>query len=254
MPTVTRHNGAVEYISNAIKSFRLATNASLSLRKLLIFDMDEPPVGTSATWLQTVFHPSFWRVGAALPDWIEVLTRDGDVIHPGKETLGDSWERVLWRSKEARDYAEVLRRCAARAQGEYVLIVQDDVLFRREVGAVAEWCARWMVDTVVEERGRRRVRRVCAGSLFDIAGGMRGVDGHLLHTSNMVARVWKTQRAQGVAKYLESNFEEMPVDWLADRLCKSQRRRTVVMEPNPVRHRGAVSSFEGNRDRNGLLT
>lgn len=247
IPTVTRAEGSIEYISNTVKSFRLATN-NTSLHKLLVFDMDHPP-SENPIWLNSVFPD--WKPTHNLPSWLEVIHRESPVVPPQKATLGDSWGRVVWRSKEARDYAEVLRRCAAQAEGRFIMLVQDDVLFHPEIAQVPQWAEKWFRDDVVVSAGRTKVRRVCSASLFDAFGG---VDGAELSASNMVARVWEVARVEAAVKYLERNFEEMPVDWLVDRLCKSQRRRTLVMWPNPVRHRGKVSSFEGNVDREGMVT
>lgn len=255
MPTVQRRAGAVEYVSNAVKSWRLATNSSTVMRRLVVFDMNVPiQVGRLPSWVDAVFGRRGRR--RKLPSWLTVLTREsGDMTAPRQFLHGDSEERVKWRSKEALDYAEVLRRCAGLTDAAYVIVVQDDVLFTERVNEVADWCDVHMVDRMVtdEESGRRRMMRVCSVSLFDLPGTRTGVDAHSLDSSNMVARVWKKDRVPAMVKYFVSNFDEAPVDWLADRTCRSQRRKTLVMEPNPVRHRGRVSSFEQN-DRDGLLT
>ena len=255
MPTVARRAGKVEYVSNAVKSWRLATWNSTTVRRLVVFDMNVPVGdGKLPTWLNAVFGRGIGR--KELPSWLTLLTRESeDLTAPRKLLHGDSEERVKWRSKEALDYAEVLRRCAGLAQVAYVIIVQDDVLFTERVNEVVSWCDANMVDEIVtdEETGRRRMRRVCSVSLFDLPGTKTGVDAHSLDASNMVARVWKMDRVSAMVKYFVANFDEAPVDWLAGRICKSQRRKTLVMEPNPIRHRGKVSSFEQN-DRDGLLT
>lgn len=254
MPTVTRRSGNVEYVSNAVKSWRLATNRSSVLRRLAVFDMDVPISSAPPAWLNAVFD-EFVRQGET-PSWLTLLKRESDELEaPRKHTYGDSEERVRWRSKEALDYAEVLRRCAELTEGEYVIVVQDDVLFTERITEVVDWCERHMVDKVVtdEKTGRRRMKRVCSVSLFDLPGTKSGVDAHEIDASNMVGRVWKTDRIPAMEKYFQKNFDDAPVDWLADRICKSQRRKTLVMDPNPVRHRGKVSSFDQN-NREGLLT
>lgn len=254
MPTVTRRSGRVEYVSNAVKSWRLATNRSLDLRRLAVFDMDVPVSSASPAWLSAVFGEGVKR--GETPSWLTLLKRESNELEaPRKLTYGDSEERVRWRSKEALDYTEVLRRCAELTEGEYVIVVQDDVLFTKRVTEVVHWCERHMVDEIVtdEKTGRRRMKRVCSVSLFDLPGAKSGVDGHEIDASNMVARVWKVERVPAMEKYFQTNFDEAPVDWLADRICKSQRRKTLVMDPNPVRHRGKVSSFDRN-NREGLLT
>lgn len=281
MPTVSR--GGVEYVSNAVKSWRLATNGSTSVRRLLVFDMDSDATNAHNAsvkdWVQQLFER---RVAsyAELPSWLQVQTRPANVSvrPPRKDTLGDSPERVRWRSKEAQDYAHVLRQCvaAAPAGARHVLIVQDDVLFRTSVADVAAWASRMLVqrDYTDEEVARHRqqvdarlpyvarrgrVQRICSGSLFDIVPSNHshpGADtgpGHMLFASNMVARVWDIAYVAKITRYIDANYDEKPVDWLIDEMCRTSRRITLVMEPNPVRHRGAVSSFTQNK-REGLLT
>lgn len=246
MPTVSRPNN-VEYVSNAAKSFRLATNNSATLGHLVVFLMDNPITKASTRWLRRVTR------SAKQPPWLHVLQREGDVRAPQKQTLGDTLERVQWRSKEVLDYAQVLRRCAHMATGEYILIAQDDVLFTPEINNVLDWANRVLVDGVREVDGRRKMVRVCSGSLFDLPGTRTGEDGHVLDSSNMVARLWRVDAVERVVQYLEERYDEAPVDWLVDGMCKGRRRLTLVMEPNPVKHRGKVSSFAGNQ-RDGMLT
>ncbi|PXF45493.1 hypothetical protein BWQ96_04791 [Gracilariopsis chorda] len=249
MPTVTRmrEGRQVEYVSNAVKSWRLATNASLDLRQLTVFDMDKHPTA-EPSWLQKVFQPGFKE----LPTWLRLEVRDGKITPPRKFTLGDDEQRVHWRSKEALDYAEVLQRCAEGTDVDYIIIVQDDVLFRSEMQHVLHWCDEHLEDAfVTNANGRLKAVRKCSASLFDLTNEKE--DGHELRSSNMVARVWKRETVESMVRYFRANFDEAPVDWLADRRCKNQRRRTVVMEPNPVRHRGSVSSFAANA-REGTIT
>lgn len=249
MPTVTRTRDGrhVEYVSNAVKSWRLATNGSLDLRQLTVFDMDEHPTA-EPLWLRKVFQSGF----RDLPTWLKLEVRVGQLVQPRKLTLGDDEKRVHWRSKEAMDYSEVLERCAEGTDVEYIIIVQDDVLFRLEMRHVLHWCDEHLQDTfVTNANGRPKLVRKCSASLFDLTG--REQDAHELRSSNMVARVWRRDMVGSMVRYFRANFDEAPVDWLADRRCKKQRRRTVVMEPNPVRHRGSVSSFAANK-RGGTIT
>lgn len=277
MPTVSR--GAIEYISNAVKSWRLATNGSTSIRRLVIFDMDVDTTTSNnqqqPKWLQRVFTSS--SKSLQIPSWLEIRRRNDEsesfalLKSARRLTLGDSESRVAWRSKEAQDYANVLQRCTELSPlSSHVLIVQDDVLFTNNLKNTIRWAKSTLRehDYTAEElekhklAGKRegRVLRICGGSLFDIskpkqAGGEEEEkgDGHKLNSSNMVARVWQMSFVNRVVKYIERNFDEKPVDWLVDDLCHTSRRKTLVMEPNAVRHRGAVSSFPENK-RGGLLT
>lgn len=246
MPTVSRPNN-IEYVSNAVKSFRLATNNSATLGHLVVFLMDHPTTKASTRWLRRVTR------SVKHPLWLHVLQREGDVRAPQKQTLGDTLDRVQWRSKEVLDYAQVLRRCARMATGEYILIVQDDVLFTPEINTVLDWANRVLVDGVREVDGRRKRVRICSGSLFDLPGAKTREDGHVLDSSNMVARLWRADAVEKIVHYLEDRYDEAPIDWLVDEMCKRRRRLTLVMEPNPIRHRGKVSSFAGNQ-REGMLT
>lgn len=262
MPTV--HRRGVEYVSNAVKSWRVATKSAPALHRLVVFDMRDPRSTRPpfwhphARWQHRVLSapfPSSLRRDPPSPSWLSVLRRDAPLRMPRKLTLGDSAARVAWRAKEAQDYAHVLERCAALATGEFFLVVQDDVLFTRGISASREWAAVHLREVPPHSGGG--VRRACSGSLFDLAQatstGTRPLDGHALQASNLVARVWRKSDVPRVARYLAENFDEAPVDWLVDRLCKRRRWLTPVMEPNPVRHRGSVSSFAENK-RQGTLT
>lgn len=242
MPTVSRRGA--EYVSNAVKSWRLATNASTTMRRLIVFEMDYPISKRMPSWRGRVFRKNVKPGTMASPSWLAVMQRQGTPPETQKLTLGDSVARVQWRSKEAADYGEVLTRCAAEAKGRYVMIVQDDVLFTSAIDSVVSWFDRQIVRLSSIPNGTRR-KRMCSVSLFDLSE-KDAVDGHEIRSSNMVARVWETERAHRVARFLQSNFDEAPVDWLADRMCRGGRRVTLVMEPNVVRHRGAVSSFSEN--------
>ena len=259
MPTVGRVGA--EYVSNAVKSWRLATNGSHEMRRLIVFDVEANNLSTGQ-WTQKIFQMNnAMHQGSVppLPSWLEIHQREGHVRQPRKQTLGDSLSRVNWRSKEAQDYAQVLRRCAnmMSVSGEFVLIVQDDVLFTAGVQALVRWARETLRERefVDERTGRRRVQRICSGSLFDIVtdDGQQIRDGHIQQSSNMVARVWHPSFVQRVIRYIERNYDEKPVDWLVDDMCRTGRRVTLVMHPNVVRHRGAVSSFSENK-REGLLT
>lgn len=252
MPTVPRKN--VEYVSNAVKSWRLATNTSDTLRRLVVLDMNVPSTkwkDKRPEWLGRVFEND----DVPVPSWLVMLQREGAPQAARKSTLGDSPSRIAWRSKEAQDYAQTLTRCAELAKGRYVLIVQDDVLFTNALANVVQWADNAFVQReYTDSRGRTSVRRVCSLSLFDVASEENhGKDLHTLDSSNMVARIWRTEDVERVANYIFRRFDEAPVDWLIDDLCKLRRRVTLVKEPNAVRHRGAVSSFSENI-REGLLT
>lgn len=253
MPTVTREN--VEYVSNAVKSWRLATNSSIGLGRLVVINMDVPSSeirkNEHPEWLEAVFG----NKDVSLPSWLITLEREGAPQTARKVTLGDSLSRIAWRSKEAQDYAQVLSRCAKYAQGQYVLIVQDDVLFTSALKDVVQWAdSAFVRHEYTDSRGYNKVRRVCSLSLFDVPKKENyGKDLHTLDSSNMVARIWRTEDVERVVSYISRRFDDAPVDWLVDDMCKIRRRVTLVKEPNPVRHRGAISSFAGN-DRRGLLT
>lgn len=253
MPTV-RRSIPTNYLSNAIKSWRLATNHSSILRTLVIFNMDpiHPHYNLESQFLQDLFinSPSS---RSKLPSWLRLYQRQTPLRSPRKLTLQDSAARVAWRSKEALDYAEVLQRCASLASSDmqYIIIVQDDILFRPSIRNVIHWSHQHIRPQVDKhDPQRHRLRRVCGASLFDLPPNNpnRLPDAHVLQTSNMVARVWPINYVTALHKYILHNFDEAPVDWLADRKCSGQKRSVLVMEPQPVRHRGAVSSFaENNR-------
>lgn len=253
IPTVSRGN--VEYVSNTVKSWRVATNQSTVMRRLVVIKMDPLHSNDKSVkrfeWLRQVFG----KKTDGIPPWLILLEREGSPQRARKSTLGDSPARIAWRSKEAQDYAQTLSRCASLATGRYILIVQDDVLFTSELIRVVEWADAAFVDRkFIDSEGHTRIQRVCSLSLFDITSGdSQTMDSHQLQSSNMVARIWRVEDAERVARYIDRRFDEAPVDWLVDDMCRKRRQVTLVREPNPVRHRGLVSSYADN-DRKGLLT
>ncbi len=248
MPTVTRSDGEVEYVSNAAKSWYLAHNGVPP--PLYVYDMDADT------------QPTRWRsrVGASQTTWLKQLRLDLPSVTPQRYTLNDSVTRVKWRSKEALDYSGVLRDCARIARlsptttdDTVILVVQDDVLFRREITTSREWAANALADSGrsrVNRAGREVPVRTCSASLFDLGDG---VGDEPQGISNLVARYWRVGEADAFADYIERHFEDAPVDWLADRWCRRRRATVPVLRPNPVRHRGRVSSFIENK-REELLT
>lgn len=249
MPTVTRGNGSVEYVSNAAKSWWLAHAGNPP--PLRVYEMDAGPEGpTAPSWLSSVGSRGPPETG-----WLRTRRLTAQARSPRRLTHGDSAERVAWRSKEAQDYASVLRHCvaaAALAGDSEVLVVQDDVLFTPAFPKATEWARGVLVDgarTRVNAQGVRRPERVCSASLFDITG--KGTE--KLTSSNLVARVWRIEEALRVADYVENRFDHAPVDWLTDHWCRKHHGIVAVLRPNPVRHRGQVSSFSGN-EREGTLT
>lgn len=246
MPTVARAGGA-EYVSNAVKSWALA--APRAAPRLAVFEMDADAAVRAA-------HRSAWmsKVGVAPPGLVVRERGSEEVVEPVRRTHGDDEARVRWRSKEALDYAEVLERCAEMAEGRYVAVVQDDVLFTAGFRGVVDWLD--VLHGIVGERW-------CSASLFDLptqpwqwrwfGADMRARE---LQSSNMVARVWDLsddrKAISGFVAYVRRQFDSSPVDWLAGSWCKKKRRRTWTSLPNLVRHRGMVSSFEENSRKDTL--
>lgn len=242
MPTVARANGSVEYVSNAAKSWWLAHAGDPP--PLRVFEMDAGPDGPTAP-----------EHGPPDTGWLRTRRLAGAWLVPRQQLPGVSAERIAWRSKQTQDYASVLRSCAAAATdagaGE-VLILEDDVLFRPAFASAGEWARRMLADgarTHIDKEGVRRNVRVCSVSLFDLSG--RGMQ--RLRSRDNVARVWRVGDALSVADYVENHYTHAPVDWLTDDWCRKRRAIAAVLRPNPVRHRGLVSSFRPNA-RNQTLT
>lgn len=148
---------------------------------------------------------------------------------------------MRWRSKEALDYAEVLGRCAAETHGDFVAVVQDDVLFRRSWEGVEGW--------IRELEGA--TGGWCSASLFNDEDGVEGV--RVLRGSNLVGRVWKVRDVHDVSMFIRKRFDKSPVDWLVDDWCRRKKLKSWARGRSFLRHRGRVSSFKENA-REGTLT
>jgi hypothetical protein len=262
MPTVARRDG-VEYISNAVKSWAVMSSNSRLASRIAVFGMDtDNEIATShkEAWVSRVFASPKNVPSAA---WLTLEMRaSAGTKQPRKRTHGDSDARIEWRSKEAMDYVEVLERCNELAEGRYLAIVQDDVLFTPAMADVVTTLDEIMRDnkgTTVANK-----ERWCSASLFDISrneirsGGKSWYRHRVekLETSNMVARVYARDdqtELRRFVRFVRQHFDESPIDWLADTFCRRRRSFTYVLHPNPVRHRGVVSSFADN-DRTGTVT
>jgi len=233
MPTVTRPQDA-DYVTDAVQSWYNGTKDVREFGRLILFNMDEEPL----------LHKPIQKLQATMgdqDDWLWFRARESIMRRPRKLTHGDSKERVAWRSKEALDYAEVLERCAREAvNAEYLLVVQDDVLFSPDIAQLWGW-----LSEVLEVSKKTW----CTASLFDFAPGH---DLDVIQHSNMVARVWRTADHLEFVSFVRRRFDLSPIDWLADEFCRARNKNTLVWKPNPIRHRGKISSFAGN-SREGLV-
>lgn len=262
MPTVTRANGSVEYVSNAVKSWYLVHKRSGKRRipPLVVYDMNSINSNNN-NWASKIGDPSTMEN----EPWFSIVRLNLTHVNPTRHTLGDNPQRVRWRTKEARDYAGVLRDCARRATNmyssaaseNYVLMVQDDVLFRRDAASSHLWAQRIMNDsqrTRVTYSGKTVHQKVCSASLWENAShNSDGEEEEEMKGSNLVARYWRIDDVENIAAYIERHFDDAPVDWLADRWCRKRRGVVPCKRPNPVRHRGKVSSFAENK-RDDLLS
>mmetsp|Transcript_28015 Transcript_28015/g.110137 ORF Transcript_28015/g.110137 Transcript_28015/m.110137 type:complete len:109 (-) Transcript_28015:2112-2438(-) len=104
MPTVSRPKGA-SYVDAAARTFREVTRNSPYIRRLVIFVMDLEPQKNAV--VQRLKRAS----KAHHHSWLTVL--DGErrnAQEPARREHGDPPDRIMWRSKEALDYAETLER------------------------------------------------------------------------------------------------------------------------------------------------
>lgn len=272
VPTVARPNN-IEYASNTVKSWRVATMNNSYMGRMIVFEMDVDERSRDThqkLWLSRVFNADPFSSNSS---WLEVRHRRSDFIRaPRKRTHGDSVERVSWRSKEALDYAEVLERCASLTDGDYIAIFQDDVLFAPHVDKLLDQLDAVMLtpSTAAAENQLRSSHAGndgiwCGASLFDVNEQENEVAKSSSssfyffpqRSSNMVARVYSLRDGgkfvSRLVKFIRRRFDESPVDWLVDQFCAHQGYTTYVLRPLAVRHRGAVSSLKGNK-REGLLT
>ncbi|KAJ8902120.1 hypothetical protein NDN08_006528 [Rhodosorus marinus] len=230
MPTVSRPKGA-SYVDAAARTFREVTRNSPYFRRLVIFVMDLEPQKNVV--VQRLKRASKARAHS----WLTVL--DGERRHakdPTRREHGDPPDRITWRSKEALDYAETLERCIEIAGDvSYILVVQDDVTFGQEFKDIAIWADRLH---------RRPKSRICALSLFDIS---QRVDSKPEKSSNMVAKLYKPAVAKEFVDYARSMFDHSPIDWLHRDFCAARNLQILVKYPNPIDHKGVVSTFERNK-------
>eukprot|EP00762_Andalucia_godoyi_P004420 ANDGO_08142.mRNA.1 hypothetical protein Gasu_37920 len=158
------------------------------------------------------------------------------VLKPVKKTLGDSDERIAWRSKEAQDYAFALQTCELFGSDEhqFVTIVQDDVHFSRK--------GMHSLETSLQEHAEKNGEKWLAVSLWDqhqsISFGPTRMDGAVAKTYNAVY-------APLLYEYIYARYDESPVDWQISNFAKEHDASITVRTPNPVEHMGKASSLKG---------
>mmetsp|Transcript_6891 Transcript_6891/g.20970 ORF Transcript_6891/g.20970 Transcript_6891/m.20970 type:complete len:289 (-) Transcript_6891:872-1738(-) len=234
MPTTLRPRH-VDYVTAAVRSFRQATRDHPHLRRLVVFVMDKNP--------STNYVAARLARTAKKHPWLTVLEReDRESRKPTRMLHGDPPERVQWRSKEALDYIEVLRRCTDLAKDDQLVVIfQDDVEFDPSLWSVTNWA---------DDMLRRLQKKVCVLSLSDIK---QKKDGAPERIANMVAKIYDRKTANEFVDYASDMFDHSPIDWLIMYFCKDRGQKILVRVPNPVHHKGLVSTFSRNR-RNQILT
>lgn len=70
----------------------------------------------------------------------------------------------------------------------------------------------------------------------------------------MVAKVFRRDVAHDFVTYATEMFDHSPIDWLVRYFCEDRRQKILVRCPNPVHHKGEVSSFKHNKRRTDLIT
>ncbi|KAA8494079.1 hypothetical protein FVE85_4054 [Porphyridium purpureum] len=230
IPTVARPGG-VEYLSSTLDSLAyqldLAGNKPAWLDGVTVYNMHVPAE-------EHVTPQRYFESKRSRRAWLRVRIRNEPVREHRVMTHGDGIRRVVWRSKEAQDYELTLQMCMAEnPHVTYFAVVQDDVEFNEGIRDLASWVA----------QRYSRPAAVCSLSLYD-EDSATPPNGEL-RADNMVARVWERSRAADFANYIYERYDVDPVDWLARSFCKRKRKPTRVMVPNPLSHRGEISTLQG---------
>lgn len=168
-----------------------------------------------------------------------------------KRTLGDTFARVRWRSKQVGDFAMALQSCA-KLNTPYVLLLEDDAnvakdftskLFQRLERVPNQNFGYITLYSGKNPPSKQPVRKIVAKNKENWFHGGNGAHG-------AVALLFRGQVIPGLVNYLLQEQTAMPVDWLIPGYLGGELGlENFELVPNLAQHASAKSTFKMNKDR-----
>lgn len=160
---------------------------------------------------------------------------------PLKQNFGDSMQRIMWRSKQALDFASVMEY-AVELQKDFsnpipfYLQLEDDII--ASPGFVTR-----ILNRVHEYEGSGT-----SWSMLSFYCPHPIADGHRLEAGQFygfIGQLFRMTDLPSIANYFTVNFDDRPVDWLMKDYIVERKGRILVHSPSLFQHVGHHSSLEG---------
>ncbi|VDM40687.1 unnamed protein product [Toxocara canis] len=190
VPTVARDKQS--YLLPTLQSLAFGLSAAQQQNTLIVIMIgsleggDTTAVREQISLIEADFQEylssGLFRVIVPPRDW---YPEDLNSLEPN---LGDSPQRMFWRTKQNLDYMFLMLYC--RKLGEYYLQVEDDVL------AKSDYMAK--IESVITEKGH--------GKWFTVDFASLGFIGKLFHAKDLVYLI----------HYIALLYRYRPVDWILD--------------------------------------
>ena len=111
------------------------------------------------------------RMKVLLPSWRTTLRRkSNEMPSPIRRTHGNSLGRIQWRFKKTSGYTEVSIRWGERSNSNYIVAVQDNAFFTKEMKNVVWWSDINLVHVEDHKKSWRRLLEIWSWSLPDLIG------------------------------------------------------------------------------------
>lgn len=241
IPSVER---STNYLLSTLRSLWERTSAEEKARfRVVVFNADVPSEKNSEANAIGETFPEAVEAGT-----IEVISRERlypelEGVERSSSDLGDSPERVRWRSKQVLDAAWLMESCAPR--GRWYLHLEDDV-------EAADGFVELIFEWLEKERafGGPFARRtdwlmVSFATPFRVRWDGRRIPPR--QYGGFVGHLFRSAELPGLAGFLRANFAREPLDWLVGRYAEETGRDVRGARRALFQHVGEVSSLEGKR-------
>ncbi len=186
--------------------------------QIVLFDCDATP--EESPYIGEIRSQFSAQIESGMIEIVRTSPNDYPQLDNLQQTLGDTAERIRWRSKQNLDFSLIFRHCVGKAP--YYLHLDDDVL-----------CAKDFDKKVLAD-----IERFPTSSWSSMQFGDLGTIGILL----------KDQDLPRVADFLCLFFDELPSDWIMEYFYAMRRRQgREFIQPKRLlfKHIGHHSSLPG---------
>jgi hypothetical protein len=148
-----------------------------------------------------------------------------------RQTWNDSMERVIWRSKQALDFAYLMEKGYDIA--DYFMLIEDDVIVSNNfIVEIIWWTEKYFGDeskwTLLSFYSSHDHKDKQIYALADFFG--------------TIGQLYKKKDLLPISTYIKTNFNESPVDWLLRDYLIKAGAKVFSHKPDLFQHTGKVST------------